>query len=246
MDEISLTKEFFDRQEVDDTLQNIRKQYLESKKNLQKLVMMKQSPANTEEFKVPSIPKQKPPKPTRPSDIDEKLRRELRSSRVTTNTVENTPAPLGKETITDTLILVNEVRSMKNIIQEQRAMIRDLSQDLQVQRSMSYELQSKIHRLEAHIRQVELNMRGSKQPYGEYPGNDIFDTNRSNYSTTEIENIPKRSAWRTHSLTAPSSSSHSSYSNSSNMNNINNSYSYQSYSTMEDSTTRLIQLSNPK
>ena len=247
----NLTKEFFDIQETDDTLQKIRRQYLESKKNLDNLMMKKQSPANTEEFKILSFSKPEIQKHTN-SELDDKLRRELRGFPIQSSTKAAAPR---KETADD-LIILNEIRSLKNIINEQRSLVYNINNDLQVQRSISYELQSKVESMESHIRHLEWEITSSKndevrQSSNTY--NSTFDNtghHNSTFDNTGHHNSTQTGTWRSYATTAPSSSGYGSRLNTKNMNSNSNYMSndnlYKSYSSVEDSTTRLIKISNPK
>lgn len=237
----NLTKEFFDIQETDDTLQKIRRQYLESKKNLDNLMMKKQSPANTEEFKILSFSKPEIQKHTN-SELDDKLRRELRGFPIQSSTKAAAPR---KETADD-LIILNEIRSLKNIINEQRSLVYNINNDLQVQRSISYQLQSKVESMESHIRHLEWEITSSKNDEVRQSSN----TYNSTFDNTGHHNSTETGTWRSYATTAPSSSDYGSRLNTkklnSNSNYMSNDNLYKSYSSVEDSTTRLIKISNPK
>lgn len=131
--DLNLTREFFDRQEADDTLQNIRKQYLASKKNLHDL-MQKQS-ENNDGMKYENGRIRKEPSPA-PSGAGE---------------------PPGAP-VADNYILLNELRSLKSCVYEQQAQIRKLTSDLQLHKNFSFELQNKVVQLQSHVRYLESDM----------------------------------------------------------------------------------------
>lgn len=126
-----LTREFFDRPENDDTLQNIRKQYLESKRNLQDL-MLKQ---NDNEDVI---------------DQSSKIRKEFKSPlKPKEIVVDNKPT-----TTSDNLIMMNEVRSLRSLVYEQQAQIRRLQTDLQSQKDSEFEFQRTILQFQSQLKNL--------------------------------------------------------------------------------------------
>lgn len=133
--DLNLTKEFFDRQETDDTLQRIREQYLASKRNLQ--VLMKKQ--NEEALKSPR-------------DTEE-LRNKSPMNRYEPVGLPN-PATLEGPSA-DNVILMNEVRSLKKMAIEQQGQIRRLTNDLLIQKNTTSDLQNKILSLQSHVNFLE-------------------------------------------------------------------------------------------
>lgn len=133
-----LTREFFDRTETDDTLQNIRKQYLASKKNLHDLMLKQSTLSNSHN---PSPVRTQPPQvvPSEPP-------------RASPNFHSNFQVPA------DDLIILNELRSLKTIVNEQQGQIKRLSHDLQTTRNLNFQLQDKVSHLQNHIGYLESDM----------------------------------------------------------------------------------------
>lgn len=129
--DLNLTKEFFDRQETDDTLQRIREQYLASKKNLQ-VLMMKQ---NEEASNSPRN--------------SERLRNDSPVNHYESMVPSGGPGLGGPST--DNVILMNEVRSLKRMALEQQSQISKLTNDLIIQKNTTSELQNKVLGLQSHV-----------------------------------------------------------------------------------------------
>lgn len=123
----NLTREFFEKQEVDDTLQRIREQYLASKKNLQ--VLMKQS---DETSTSPKLANEAPV----PKDPVSSIKR-------------------SNERALDESVLLNEVRSLKRLTVEQQSQVRKLTNELLMQKRTTSELQSKILNLQSQVAFLE-------------------------------------------------------------------------------------------
>lgn len=130
----NLTKEFFERQEVDDTLQRIREQYLASKKNLQEL-MKKQNDGSpkTQNFS-PAV-----------KDLDP------------VGAFRNSGAPVARNS-SDDHVLLNEVRSLKRLTIEQQQLIRQTTNELLIQKRTTAELQNKILNLQSQVSFLESNL----------------------------------------------------------------------------------------
>lgn len=189
--DLNLTREFFDRQEADDTLQNIRKQYLASKKNLHDL-MLKQS-ENNDSMKYENDRIRKQPSPA-PSGA---------------GAGAGAGAPPGAP-VADNYVLLNELRSLKSCVYEQQAQIRKLTSDLQLQKNFSFELQNKVVQLQSHVKYLESDMIN------------YFE----NAST-----VP-------HSISAPSTAT--------TQFPLHNKSMYSYSASVDDNTTKLIQMSQPK
>lgn len=130
-----ITREFFDRPENDDTLQNIRRQYLESKRNLQDL-MMKQGEDET------------------------KVRTEFASSlKAPAREPENKPLP------SENLMLINEVRSLRSLIFEQQAQIRRLQADVQAHQNAEFKLRQGFSEMQSRLRILEADVAATHRDY---------------------------------------------------------------------------------
>lgn len=129
-----ITREFFERPENDDTLQNIRRQYLESKRNLQDL-MMKQG------------------------DEETKIRTEFVSSSKTPREPENKPVP------SDSLMMMNEIRSLRSLVYEQQAQMRRLQADLQSHKNAEFDLQHNFTQLQSQVRVLEADLAAMRRNY---------------------------------------------------------------------------------
>lgn len=201
--DLNLTKEFFDKQETDDTLQNIRKQYLASKKNLHDL-MLKQNESNDNmKYENDRIRKEPSLKP-------------LSSLGVTGAPSVPAPEGAGAVPVADNFILLNELRSLKNCVYEQQSQIRKLTNDLQLQKNFSFELQSKVLQLQSHVKYLESDMVN------------YFE----NAST-----VP-------HSISAPSTATATTTTTTQFPLHNKSIYSYSP--SVDDNTTKLIQMSEPK
>ncbi|QLQ81487.1 hypothetical protein HG537_0F02480 [Torulaspora globosa] len=127
----NLTREFFERQEVDDTLQRIREQYLASKKNLQEL-MKKQNEENSKA------------KNFSPS---------LKDSGIGVG--DGSGVVRGSSA--DDVLLLNEVRSLKRLTIEQQQLIRETTNELLIQKRTTAELQNKILNLQSQVSFLQSN-----------------------------------------------------------------------------------------
>ncbi|GAV54936.1 hypothetical protein ZYGR_0AS02590 [Zygosaccharomyces rouxii] len=135
-----LTREFFDRPENDDTLQNIRRQYLESKKNLQDL-MMKQNQNGDDDVAAATDS-------IGINDQSAKIRKGFKSPLKPKEVmVENRPT-------SDNLIMMNEVRSLRSLVYEQQAQIRRLQADLQFQKNSEFEFQRMILQFQSQLKNL--------------------------------------------------------------------------------------------
>ncbi|CAR28530.1 hypothetical protein ZYGR_0S01630 [Zygosaccharomyces rouxii] len=142
-----LTREFFDRPENDDTLQNIRRQYLESKRNLQDLMMKQNQNGDADADDAVGVgigvgigggv-----------NDQSAKIRRGFKSPLKPKEVMmENRPT-------SDNLIMMNEVRSLKSLVYEQQAQIRRLQADLQFQKNSEFEFQRSILQFQSQLKNL--------------------------------------------------------------------------------------------
>lgn len=140
--------EFLNRPETDDTLQNIRKEYLASKKNLKDL--LNSSPASgprpqqqqqQQEQRLPT-----PPSLTISSKEDERLRQQLRDA------LNNEPKP---QRLQPPLASLNEIAYLRKIVHEQQAQLQSLTQELHNQKSFNYSLQSRLLMVEDYVKHLE-------------------------------------------------------------------------------------------
>ncbi|QLL30908.1 hypothetical protein HG536_0A07230 [Torulaspora globosa] len=136
----NLTREFFEKQEVDDTLQRIREQYLASKKNLQELMKKQNEERPTTKNFSPALKDLDPVGAFRNSSIG------VRDG-----------APAARGPTADDLVLLNEVRSLKRLTIEQQQLIRQTTNELLIQKRMTAELQNKILNLQSQVSFLESN-----------------------------------------------------------------------------------------
>ncbi|GCF00102.1 hypothetical protein ZYGM_002784 [Zygosaccharomyces mellis] len=163
-----VTREFFDRPENDDTLQNIRKQYLESKKNLQELMMKQNQDGDDDDVVVAADG-------LGTDNQSAKIRKGFKSPLKPKEVMmENRPT-------SDTLIMMNEVRSLKNLVYEQQAQIRRLQADLQFQKNSEFEFQRIILQFQSQIKALrdELIEVKDLKTYR-------FDNSRGNYDDRSV------------------------------------------------------------
>lgn len=133
--DLNLTKEFFDKQEADDTLQKIREQYLASKKNLQMLMMKQNEESSTS------------PRSAERVRIESPIRRYENLGQLSAPSLERNTA--------DNVLLMNEVRALKRMALDQQAEIRKLTNDLLLQKNTTNELQNKVLSLQSHVNFLE-------------------------------------------------------------------------------------------
>lgn len=159
----NLTREFFEKQEVDDTLQKIREQYLASKKNLQ--VLMKKQNEESPKMRIDS--------PVRP----------VKSSNFTNG---DGPVGVAKGPSADDLILLNEVRSLRRMTVEQQQQLRMVTNELLVQKRTTAELQNKIVNLQSQVTFLESNFLNYNENFSprrnEIPSPVVHRTEPRNFS----------------------------------------------------------------
>lgn len=163
-----ITREFFDRPENDDTLQNIRRQYLESKKNLQDL-MRKQNQNGEEEAGFTAA------QDMATDDQSSKIRRGFKSPlKPREMMTENRPT-------SDNLIMMNEVRSLKSLVYEQQAQIRRLQADLRIRKNTEFEFERMILQFQSQLKVLREELVEVKQLNSYRMGN-----SRGNYDDRNV------------------------------------------------------------
>lgn len=209
--------EFFNQPETDDTLQNIRKEYLNSKRNLQELLTnsspIRRPESESKEFKIKSSKMN-----------DENLRSQLRDQ--LNNNVyvpEARSSGLEKclhEQSNEIPISQDEYIQLQKQIMHQDLSIQSLKNDLQQQKTLIDNLFSKIMILEQNLNIANRMYKNEYQPHNSMGNqNPIYEQKISNVDDTNVllnqlelrSNIQKQST--------------------------------RQYSGIDDSTTKLIQLS---
>ena len=140
---------FFDNPETDDTLQNIRREYLASKKNLQELLVTSPTQIRTRSFQ-----QQAPTPPNndlRELQSDERLRQQLREGfKKDTSFHNSVRAP-----VIPNIPQQQEIDSLRSVLHSQQRQIDQLVRGLDSQAARNSALQQRVTTLERYVSELE-------------------------------------------------------------------------------------------
>ncbi|KAL3232222.1 hypothetical protein RNJ44_04138 [Nakaseomyces bracarensis] len=206
----------------DDTLNHIRKEYLESKKQvsdllsqpkIQKFEQQKRFYSNSSPIrKQDSVHHQ----PT--NGHDEMLKQQLRGASAGKATSEL------PQRFQEDYFIQDDMKFLRRVINEQQECIRDLKRSLEQQKFINHDLEHKISSLESRLSKMEWSY-------------EIFGGQRNvvepNYEQRPSNSDPSTMVWESNSI------------NHFNKNRSNNE-SDRIFSNYDDSTTRLMQITDPR
>ncbi|XDT05313.1 Spindle Pole Component 29 [Nakaseomyces glabratus] len=213
----------------DDTLNHIRKEYLESKKQISNLLSQE---TNTNEFSRKPYPNSSPIRKfdhfanERPTTIDAKLREQLRTG-ASDVAIEQSLRTNSDESRNQ--MIYDDMKVMKRIIDGQQESIRELRRALEQERYMNSELQRKYNEMERRFDRLEwfINSHDKFQAYQDIRSN----TTKKDFSDPIFNNGLKR-RWDEYPIR--------SFEPDTNINRNN-----RILSNYDDSTTRLMQITDP-
>lgn len=213
----SLRHDYNEDKTNDDTLNHIRKEYLESKKQVSELLSQPkmQNFESHQRFYSNSSPIRKPETESYPREnsLDEKLKQQLRGSSAG-KVVE--PVSRGIEDY----FLRDDVKFLRRVINDQQESIRELKRSLEQQRYINHDLQHKLSSMESRINKLEWSFGSSTR------------------GTLETDYKPKPSV-----IDVPTHSWDKDLLNSYNNRKPEND---RIFSNFDDSTTRLMQITDPR
>ncbi|SCV05755.1 LANO_0H14466g1_1 [Lachancea nothofagi CBS 11611] len=146
---------FFNDPETDDTLQNIRREYLASKKNLQELLVTSPTGTRTRPVQVPTPPTDGPLF-NRSYSNDDRLRQQLREglqheAPVSASSFRSLPRnPVPKH--------YNEDDNLRRMVYDQQRQIDQLQRGLDTQGARNLALQDRLYVLERTISKLEAEL----------------------------------------------------------------------------------------
>ncbi|SCU93678.1 LAME_0F04632g1_1 [Lachancea meyersii CBS 8951] len=210
---------FFSDPETDDTLRNIRREYLASKKNLQELLITSPTGVRTRPVQVPTPPTDGSRKMTKLND--DHLRLQLREG-LKSDLGAPRPASASYRPLKDTVpAQYTEIESLRTLFYDQQRRIDHLQRGFESQGARNAALHDRIYFLERTVAKLEAELDSRSH------ATDLYEAPPGSYSTRNAPAFDFQDRDNTRALLDPQTTDRP---------------TKRQISNYEDSTTRLIQL----